>query len=63
MGPLMAILAQRDAEVLLVLLYMMSITRTSRPANPAGHLLDPLHVTPFGRVQFVVHSLLTILRW
>lgn len=58
----MAVLTQRDAQILLVLLYVVRIARTSCPAYSAGHLFDPLHVTPLGRVQLVVHSLLMILR-
>ena len=46
---LMAILAQRDAQILLMLLYMVSVTGTSRATHPAWQRLNFVKVLSFGR--------------
>lgn len=53
---LMAILAQRYAQILLMLLYMVSVTGASRATHPAWQRLNFVKVLFFGRCKFVVHE-------
>jgi hypothetical protein len=54
-GALVAILAQRNAQELLVLLNVVGVRRARRPANPARHLFNGGQMPSFSGAQAVVH--------
>jgi hypothetical protein len=55
MATLVAVLTERDAEVLLMLLDMMSIRRRWVSADSAGHRLNRGQVGPLCLRELVIH--------
>lgn len=51
----MTVLAERDAEVLFMLLDMMSVRRRWVIADSAGHRLNRSKVSPLCPGEFVIH--------
>jgi hypothetical protein len=56
MRTLMAVFAQWNAQILIVLPHVMRVTRTISTADTARHFLDSCDVHPFFCRQFVVYA-------